>query len=324
MLNLPRSPRPETAPRGAGPAPRSPRPGSLWRRVPVVAGLMASFLAAAGCSMRSDLEFTTLMNEVPATRAIMVPPPGGPGVVSVLERRYLNGVSQEIALSTAAEGRGQNTFWIRLVNDPRALTENDDSLSIGRLDPLDIYNEINERLPGINMQTSNYFVQNKYGPFGYAVGRSGAGDLCLYAWQQIEPTENAIFMTSGTVSVRMRVCQANATEEQLLRVMYGYSISAYFKSDSWNPYGTPPPPSPQLGQIDAPIYPLGSANPDAVVPPRVLPQAQAQTTVTAATVRTPAVRRTTTVRRTTVTRPAAPPVSSAPAAGYPVVPPPPP
>ena len=252
MMNLQQAPWPATDPGDAGPArparflDRLARALCVLRMLPLVLGL-----ASAGCSMRSDLEFTTLMNEVPAAQAIMIPPPGGPAIVSVLERRYLNGVSQEISLSTMAGGSGQNTFWISLVNDPRALTENDDSLSIGRLDPLRIYNEIEDRLPGIGMQTSNYFVQNKYGPFGYAVGRSGASDLRLYAWQLIEPTEAAIFMTSGTVSVRMRVCAAGATEQQLLQVMYGYTIAAYFRSPNWNPYGSVPPASPSSARSTA-------------------------------------------------------------------------
>jgi hypothetical protein len=326
MMNLPRLLRPETDPRDADPA-RLSR-GShrlilvLLRILSVLRGLrilpLTLGLASAGCSMRSDLEFTTLMNEVPSAQAIMIPPPGGPGIVSVLQRRYLNGVSQEISLSTTAGGSGQNTFWISLVNDPRALTENDDSLSISRLDPLKIYNEIQERLPGIGMQTSNYYVQNKYGPFGYAVGRSGAGDVCLYAWQLIEPTEAAIFMTSGTVSVRMRMCEAGATEQQLLRTMYGYTIAAYFKSPDWDPYGAAPPASPQLGQADSPIYPFGPVDPGAAVAPRVLPQAPA-----APPAARPAVR-----RRTIATRPRpaaapAPAPVSGPAAGYPIVPPPP-
>ena len=319
MMNLQHAPWPATDPRDAGTSRPARFPHRLarvlraLRMLPLVLGL-----ASAGCSMRSDLEFTTLMNEVPAAQAIMIPPPGGPAIVSVLERRYLNGVSQEISLSTMAGGSGQNTFWISLVNDPRALTENDDSLSIGRLDPLRIYNEIEDRLPGIGMQTSNYFVQNKYGPFGYAVGRSGAGDLCLYAWQLIEPTEAAIFMTSGTVSVRMRVCAAGATEQQLLQVMYGYTIAAYFKSQDWNPYGSVPPASPQLGQIDSPIYPVGSAGPGAVAPPTVLPQAPV-----AAPAPRPAVRRTAVAARPRPAAPVAAPPVSGPAAGYPIVPPPP-
>lgn len=234
----------------------SPRTSRVGRAGPLALAVSLLFLAA--CSTRSELHFTTLANQVPVTKAIVVPPPGGPAVVAVLENRFLNGVSQEIALSTAAQGIGQNTIWISLMNDPDALTEIDDVLRIRPITQERIQSEMEDRLPGIDMRTSTYYVQNKYGPFGYATGYSSARDLCFYAWQRIEPTENAIFSTSGLVSIRVRLCEAGATEEQLLRVMYGYTISAFFGDRGWNPYGTPPPPAPQLGQIDAPMYPTGA------------------------------------------------------------------
>jgi hypothetical protein len=107
------------------------------------------------------------------------------------------------------------------------------------------------------MQTSLVYVQNKYGPFGFATGRSASGDVCLYAWQRIEPNEPAILVPGGVISIRLRLCDAAATHEQLLRSMYGFTISAYYKSGSWNPYGSPPRVPEHLGEIDAPIYPLG-------------------------------------------------------------------
>lgn len=275
--------------------------------------LAALGLLVSGCSTRSDLHFTTLMVQVPGTKAIMMPPPGGPAIVGVLERRYQNGISQEIALSTKALGVGQNTFWISMMNDPQALTEVEDTLKIGRLDPEKIQSEMDDRLLGIDMHTSLFFVQNKYGPFGYAIGTSSSHDLCLYAWQQIEPTENAIFTTSGIISVRMRLCETGATEEQLLQVMYGYTISAYYTSRDWDPYGSPPPVSPQLGAIDAPVYPLGMNSPLPAPHPLVLPSG-APTSRPAASSRPVQPREAPTARRP----------AGAPANDYPVVPPPPP
>lgn len=213
-------------------------------------------LAAVGCSTRSDLGYMSLMSEVPASQAIIVPPPGGPMVVAVLQRRYQNGVSQEIALSTASSTPGQNAFYVSLVNDPETLSEIDDTLRIRPPTPERVQAEMEERLPGIDMRTSLLYAQNKYGPFGFATGRSGTGDVCLYAWQQIEPTEAALFVTGGTLSLRLRLCDLDATEAQLLRAMYAFTISAYFASSEWNPYGAAPPPPAYLGQLDAPVNPL--------------------------------------------------------------------
>jgi hypothetical protein len=220
--------------------------------------LMAPLLATA-CTTRSELGFATLMSEVPATRAIIVPPPGGPSIVAVLQRSYQNGVSQEIALSTASMTPGQNAFYVSLATGgapPQSQIDDVLSLPSSTLMQDQVLKEMEERLPGIEMQTSLVYVQNKYGPFGFATGRSASGDVCLYAWQRIEPNEPAILVPGGVISVRLRLCDAAATQEQLLRSMYGFTISAYYMSGSWNPYGSPPPVPAQLGEIDAPIYPL--------------------------------------------------------------------
>ncbi|MDF2688907.1 MAG: hypothetical protein K0Q80_1872, partial [Microvirga sp.] len=193
-------------------------------------------LVAGACTTRNDIGFATLMNEVPATQAIIVPPPGGPSIVAVLQRNYQNGVTQEIALSTASLTSGQNAFYVSLATGRRGLSEIDDILSVPASITQDrIAGEMEERLPGIEMQTSLVYVQNRYGPFGFATGRSASGDTCLYAWQRIEPTEPAIFIPGGVISVRLRLCDAAATQEQLLRSMYGFTISAYYMSNFWNP-----------------------------------------------------------------------------------------
>lgn len=287
-----------------------------------VLGLL--LLATAGCSTRSELGFTSLMNEVPATQAAVVPPPGGPSIVAVLQRRYLNGISQEIALSTAAATPGQNAFYVSLINDLTAQSEADDVLAIRPLTQDRIQVEMEERLPGIDMRTSLVYAQNKYGPFGFATGRSAAGDLCLYAWQRIEPNQAAILTPGGIVSVRLRLCDADATVEQLLRPMYGYIVSAYFNSPGWNPYGAFPPPPAHLGQLDAPIYPLG---PGLTAPATPVRPRRAILSRPAAPVSRPAPARAAEPRarfidKDTVPETAFPERQERPA-GYPVVPPPP-
>jgi hypothetical protein len=280
---------------------------------------VALLLTASACSTRSELGFATLMREVPPTQAAILPPPGGPSVVAVLQRTYQNGISQEIALSTASATTGQNAFYVSLRNDPVTRSEIEDVLTIRPITQEMVQAEMEERLPGINMQTSLIYVQNKYGPFGFATGRSAAGDLCLYAWQQIEPNEPAVLAEGGIISMRLRLCDADATTEQLLRIMYGYTISAFFSSGNWNPYGSPPPPPAHLGQIDAPIYPpiASTARPATVVRQRVLRVEE-----------TPVVRPVPgrVIDKDTVPAPISAPVPAGPSEpleNYPVVPPPP-
>jgi hypothetical protein len=276
----------------------------------------ASLLVAAGCSTRSELGFMTLMSQVPPAQAIIVPPPGGPAVIAVLQRKHQNGVTQEIALSTASATMGQNTFYVSLVKEPETVSEIDDTLAIPRLTQEIVQKEMDERLPGIDMRTSLFYVQNKYGPFGFATGRSATGDTCLYAWQQIEPNEPALFIPGGAISVRLRMCDAEATEEQLLRTMYAYTISAYFTSGAWNPYGSPPPPPAHLGQANAPIFPVGMMGPESTVA-RPLPDVAPVTRSVNRSGTIPVF-----VDKDTVP-PLAMPAPSAPLEGYPVVPPPP-
>lgn len=271
-------------------------------------------LAAGACTTRSEVGFATLMNEVPATRAIIVPPTGGPSIVAVLQRSYQNGLSQEIALSTASLTPGQNAFYVTFATGSRGLSEIDDVLSLPSSITQDrIAGEMEERMPGIEMQTSLVYVQNRYGPFGFATGRSASGDTCLYAWQRIEPNEPAIFVPGGVISVRLRLCDAAATQEQLLRSMYGFTISAYYMSGSWNPYGPPPPVPAQLGQIDAPIYPLGMG----IASPVVTRQRRIRVERTTAPSRL--------IDKDTVApekAPAALEMPEGPPSGYPIVPPP--
>ncbi|MBZ6077773.1 cellulose biosynthesis protein BcsN [Microvirga puerhi] len=266
----------------------------------------------AGCSTQSELRFATLMSEVPATKALILPPPGGPAVVAVLQRTYKNGITQEIALSTASTTSGQNAFFVSFVNDLEVPSEIDDVLKVRRITPDRLQSEMESRLSGLDMRTSLYYVQNKYGPFGFATGRSGTGDTCLYAWQEIEPNKPAILTPAGIISVRLRLCDADATEEQLLRTMYAFTISAYFSSMDWNPFGEPPPVPSQLGAIDAPSFPVGmgtGANPPAPSPPARAIVRPAPHRAPARPLEAPVV-------------PAAPVEPRRPLEGYPVVPPP--
>ena len=41
----------------------------------------------------------------------------------------------------------------------------------------------------------------------------------------------------GMIQVRLRLCDARASERQLFGVMYGYTIIGTLNGEIWNPYG---------------------------------------------------------------------------------------
>ncbi|HEX2556174.1 MAG TPA: cellulose biosynthesis protein BcsN [Microvirga sp.] len=231
-----------------------------------VAALLGSTVLAACASRPLDMRVQTLTSEVPVTQAIVLPPPGGPSIVTLLERRRSNAIEQELILSTNGSAPGQNAFYVSLFEAVGAPTAGD-ATDVAKLPSVAreaIAAEMEDRLPNVAMQVSPYFVQNKYGPFGYAAGLSDTGDTCLYAWQTIEPNERELFSlqsailatAQGAISVRLRICEPGAPEEALLRLMYEFSVVAHLRSPGWNPYGDPPPADPRIGQTGAPVYPI--------------------------------------------------------------------
>ncbi len=120
-----------------------------------------------------------------------------------------------------------------------------------------IAREMVAAVPGVRMARSTTFLQNSYGPFGYASGTSRGGDTCIYGWQQIRSSrsDQTQARNFGMIQVRLRLCDARATERQLLGVMYGYTVIGTFNGEIWNPYGTTQGADPTLGRPGSPIYP---------------------------------------------------------------------
>lgn len=215
------------------------------------------FVLAACAQTDSRLERSSLAAGVPAQQAIALPPPGGPAIIGVVERRYANAIQQDIALATKSAVPGQNLLRVQMFG-PVGAEGGDTRLPDLPLSETEVWREMRRRLPGVAMQRSPLYTQNSYGPFGYAIGRHGAGDLCLYAWQRIAGSRSgAPFANVGTVQVRLRLCHANASEQSLLATMYGYTINTAFSDSAWNPYGSPPPADPRLGNTGQPIHPAG-------------------------------------------------------------------
>lgn len=213
-----------------------------------------------GCASGGDrfsLEVTTDKTALPLGQALVRTPAGGPPVIAVTQTSYSNAIVQTIVLPTGGGTPGQNAFVVSAFqsgrpeeNDPAALQDRAlSSYAIGR--------ELEREFPGIEMLTGQAYTQNKYGPFGHAFGRPGNGDLCFYGWQRIERTARPLFSWSGgVISIRLRLCERNRTEADLLRVFYGFTFVGRSTRPGWDPFDEPPGPPPALGATSSPIYPI--------------------------------------------------------------------
>lgn len=208
---------------------------------------------------------------VEAEEAILMPPPGSFSVAGITQKRFSNGLQQEIFLSTTSAVPGQNVVQMRLYGTRNDLRYRDDHLRFRTVTEAGIDAEMRGTLPGIPMKRSPYLVQNDYGAFGYAFGRPSPTELCMYAWQQLRTPEGEKppFAGFGAVQIRVRICETGASERKLLAFMYGYSIIGAVDDMRWNPYGPPGPVSDRLGHSGNPIYPpemTAGAEPDAARP----------------------------------------------------------
>lgn len=226
--------------------------------------VVAGAAAVSACAPRFDpldLEVISESNQAPLSRAMLVPAVDSTPIQNVLESRYSNAYVQELILETNARRPGQNRFDVTFVLPGETGGPGTRDLALARIDPDLIHLELSDRFPDVGMNVSSYFVQNRYGPFGFATGRASAGDTCLYAWQTIVPERRASLLhgPGGRIEVRLQLCDANAREADLLEVMYGFTINAYLSRWDWQPYGDVPVLRPEFGAPGADVRPLAPA-----------------------------------------------------------------
>lgn len=222
---------------------------------PFLAGLAAMFLAA--CSTTSELP-PREARIVNAAEAVIIPPPGGPAISKVVSTTYPNAIKQDISLVTQARSVGENKISVILFEGEGG----DGSDARLRDIPFTHVNLTQEALaawPDSGMAVSPYYVQNAYGPFGYAIAKPPNGDTCIYAWQRIEPTLRPSGRTDrGTIVIRLQLCRQNATERQMLEVMYQLRLDV----SVWPPGRA----LPRIGALAAPIIPVGAFGFEEVIP----------------------------------------------------------
>ncbi|WAJ28800.1 cellulose biosynthesis protein BcsN [Antarcticirhabdus aurantiaca] len=230
------------------------------RRRAAQVGSLVLLALLAGCAGRGAIDRFSAVREVSPRQAFVMPSAGGPAIVGVLERTYSNGVEQDIVLAGGGAVAAQNVLKVQFIGPVDTATSGRSALSERPLATTDIARELRAEFPGIAMQRSPYYVQNRYGPFGYAVGRTG-GTTCLYAWQRMTGSVDTTLLLRprAIINMRLRRCDAGVSEAQLLATMYGLGVNSFIDHFSWVPYDAPPPPPPTLGASAAPIYPVAGA-----------------------------------------------------------------
>jgi len=222
-------------------------------RLMALAGLAG---LTAGCTSTGNIRQPSAAETIASEKALVLPPPGGPSIVSVVEQKRGNGVDQSISLFTSSSVPGQNFLKVQFLGG-RGENPGAGNSTYKMVNESAIAREMATAIPGVRMARSATFLQNSYGPFGYASGTSHNGDTCVYGWQQIRSSrsDQTQARNFGMIQVRLRLCDARATERQLLGVMYGYTVIGTFNGEIWNPYGMTQGGDPTIGRPGNPIYP---------------------------------------------------------------------
>lgn len=216
-------------------------------------------LAMTGCANNASVVHISTVENVQPTQSAIFPPPGGPSIITVLERDNPDGMQQTILLSASSATPGDSYFKIRLSS---GLTENENAPDPQPIrNRADLDRELLAAFPGTTMVPSGTILQNVFGPFSYASGQGVGGEACVYAWQQITSAgdHKSPLMSLGRIQIRFRMCDAQRSERDLLMVMYGFTITAAVNSKGWNPYGTTVPTQTVAPLSDGIVLPARAA-----------------------------------------------------------------
>jgi hypothetical protein len=197
---------------------------------------------------------------IASEKALVLPPPGGPSIVSVVEQKRGNGVDQiHLAVhlvlrsrpefsegrsfsAQAAPIRAQATRSYKMVSESGLLRARC-SASVPGVRMAQVGN-----LPAEQLRSVRLCLRHK--PL-VAIPASTPGSRSARAAPDQTQARNF-----GMIQVRLRLCDARATERQLLGVMYGYTVIGTFNGEIWNPFGVTQRGRPDAsGSTGNPIYP---------------------------------------------------------------------
>ncbi|MDQ0390678.1 cellulose biosynthesis protein BcsN [Labrys monachus] len=277
-------------------------------------------LAVSGCSGQRAIVSGSTTTVVTPDLAFVSLGPGSPPPLSVVQTSYVNATRQTIALATSGATPGQNELRVDIFGISNDTAGPESTLDNKPLGQANLPAEAQTVLPGVPLHLSLNYVQNRYGPFGYAAGQSAQGDTCLYAWQRVSTPESqvSVFNRRATISIRLRLCEPGATEAMLVAAMMNLQVNASLSDGTWTS-----DPKPLSADFGAPGVTMGPApilsaaeNPSAAA-------ASAAQLPTAAAPSKPAGRRVRRAGPRAEPAPALPPAPTAPILNGPVVPPPP-
>lgn len=272
-----------------------------------LAALWALLALVAACAPQRSTMSTAQNGMIRPSAAYILPDPGGPVVVGAIQRNLGNAVEHEILLGVRSSTPGQNSLSAQVFGRGHQTVQG--AVDAGPPTDASVAREMQDVLSGVPMQISPYFVQNRYGPFGYAIGRGKGRDLCIYGWQRLNTLSGSgpFYANRFLIQIRLRLCESGASERDLLQVMYGFTLSSHFGSQYPDmPIVNQPNPMQVLdtGTVVRPATPTGMAH---VLPTQAPAPDRAPRAVASAPAAPPA--------------PATAPVSKTASAG-PVVPPP--
>ena len=254
--------------------------GGLPRRKAASAVIVMMALVASGCAAQRTIVENSGARAVPADHAFVSLGPGGPAILSVIQSDYANATRQTIALATRGKTPGENQLRVDVFgvkNDNVAL---DTSLPDLPLKEAELAAEAQDALPDVSLRVSNVYLQNRYGPFGYSVGKTTQGDTCVYAWQRLATPEQKISLINSrnAISIRLRLCDSVANEAALAATMMNLNVDVALSSGSWTP--EPRELSADVGAVNAPTAPpqivIAAANPLPPSPARAPPPLRAR------------------------------------------------
>ena len=207
------------------------------RRQSALAVALSSALAVDGCATPHTIIDDVGARSVPTNLAFVTLGPGAPGPLSIVETRYANATRQSIALVTHGQTQGENQMRADVFGLTNEGVAPGSTLADRPLNEVALFSEAEEALPNVPLRISLNYMQNRFGPFGYAVGRTMQGETCIYAWQRLAtPDQNVSLVNSRvTLSVRLRLCDPRASEAQLAAAMMNLSVNRNLSGASLTP-----------------------------------------------------------------------------------------
>jgi hypothetical protein len=220
-----------------------------------------------GCAAPRTIVANESERQVSVDQAFVSLGPRAPPVLSIVEHPYENATRQTVHLATRGKTPGENTLRVDVIGIKNPGISRDATLPDAPLEAAQLGLDAEEALPGVPLRTSLVYLQNRFGPFGYAVGKSAQGDVCIYAWQRVATPDRDInpINSRNTLSLRLRLCEPHTSEAALIANMMGLSVNVGLSGGlAWTP--EPKQFSSEIGFSGATIGPpqiLGAVSPDA-------------------------------------------------------------